>query len=65
MKTQTRMSYVRPVASAAVAATTLLIGYADLWRGGATVSVIFLTVGYLICVPIALMAVPHAQKIQK
>lgn len=62
MKLETRVSYVRPVVSALVAATVLLIGYADLWRGGASVSAIFLSVGYLIFVPIAVMAVPVNKK---
>lgn len=62
MKSETRVSYVRPMVAALVAATMLLVGYVDLWRGGATVSATFLTLGYLICVPIAVMAVPVNKK---
>ncbi|MEP6779367.1 MAG: hypothetical protein ABJC26_05710 [Gemmatimonadaceae bacterium] len=64
MQSETRVSYVRPVVSALVAATMLLVGYVDLWRGGASLSAIFLAVGYLIFVPIAVMAVPHAKKVR-
>lgn len=43
-----------------IAAATLLVGYADLVRGGLTLSAGLLTIGYLILVPVAIMAVPAA-----
>ncbi|MDQ6611536.1 MAG: hypothetical protein M3Y64_03810 [Gemmatimonadota bacterium] len=46
-----------------IAGTTLAIGYIDLWRGGQTVSAFTLTIGYLILVPIALMAVPTVNQL--
>jgi hypothetical protein len=38
-----------------VAALVLLAGYADLWRGGATLAPILLVVGYCVLVPIAIL----------
>ncbi len=38
-----------------LAAGTLLLGYADLWRGGETIAPQLLVVGYCILVPIAIM----------
>jgi hypothetical protein len=38
-----------------LAAVTLLLGYADLWRGGMNVAPMLLVVGYCILVPIAIM----------
>ena len=40
---------------ALVAAGTLALGYADLARGGATVSALLLIVGYVVAVPWAIM----------
>ncbi len=37
------------------AAATLLLGYADLWRGGETVAPLLLVIGYCILVPIAIL----------
>lgn len=37
------------------AAVVLLAGYADLWRGGATLAPILLVVGYCILVPLAIL----------
>ena len=34
---------------------TLLVGYADLWRGGETLAPLLLVVGYLILVPVAIL----------
>lgn len=36
-------------------AATLLVGYADLWRGGETVAPFLLVIGYCILVPIAIL----------
>lgn len=38
-----------------LAAAAILLGFADLWRGGETVAPILLVVGYLILVPIAIL----------
>lgn len=38
-----------------LAAATILIGFADLWRGGETIAPILLVIGYLILVPIAIL----------
>ena len=38
-----------------LAAATILLGFADLWRGGETIAPILLVVGYLILVPIAIL----------
>ena len=38
-----------------LAAATLLLGYADLWRGGETLAPILLVIGYCVLVPIAIM----------
>ena len=37
------------------AVLVLLAGYADLWRGGATIAPILLVVGYCVLVPIAIL----------
>jgi len=39
----------------ALAAAALVVGYADLWRGGVTVAPILLVVGYCILIPIAIL----------
>jgi len=38
-----------------LSAATLLLGYADLWRGGDTIAPILLVIGYCVLVPIAIM----------
>jgi hypothetical protein len=40
-----------------IALGALLVGYADLWRGGVTVAPLFLTLGYVVFVPMAILAV--------
>lgn len=47
-----------------VAAASLILGYADLWRGGTTIAPLLLTVGYIIFVPIAIMAMPRTAKVK-
>lgn len=37
------------------AAVALIVGYADLWRGGETLAPILLVVGYCVLVPIAIL----------
>lgn len=34
---------------------TLVIGYADLWRGGITLGPVCLVVGYCVLVPVAIL----------
>ena len=53
--------WIRPTVAIGVAATALLLGYGDLWRGGSSVSAILLTVGYMILVPIAIMTGPRTK----
>ena len=53
--------WIRPAIAIGVAATALLLGYGDLWRGGSSVSAILLTVGYMILVPIAIMTGPRTK----
>lgn len=48
----------RPKSAIGVAAATLIVGYADLWRGGESLAPLLLTIGYVIFVPIAIMAQP-------
>ncbi|MEO7361453.1 MAG: hypothetical protein ABI120_14060 [Gemmatimonadaceae bacterium] len=55
---------ITPNVAIAVAIATLLVGYADLWRGGATMSALLLTVAYLILVPIAIVTVPKREAFQ-
>lgn len=38
-----------------LAAATLVLGYADLWRGGITVAPILLVIGYCVLIPVAIM----------
>jgi len=40
----------------ALAAVTLIVGYADLVRGGVTVAPLLLVAGYVVLVPLALLA---------
>lgn len=37
------------------AALLLLVGYAELWRGGETIAPILLVVGYCVLIPVAIM----------
>jgi hypothetical protein len=45
----------RPALWWGLAAASLVLGYADLWRGGETVAPILLVVGYCIFIPIAIL----------
>ncbi len=38
-----------------LAAAAILLGFADLWRGGETIAPILLVFGYLVLVPIAIL----------
>lgn len=59
------MKRINPAVAIGGAAATLLLGYGDLWRGGETLSALLLTVGYMILVPIAIMAVPRRKRSQE
>ena len=45
----------RPALWWGLSVATLLLGYADLWRGGVTLAPILLVVGYCILIPIAIV----------
>ncbi|MEK0430264.1 MAG: hypothetical protein RL139_68, partial [Gemmatimonadota bacterium] len=45
----------RPGLGWGLAAAALLVGYADLWRGGVTVAPILLVLGYCVLIPIAIL----------
>lgn len=45
----------RPALWWGLSAAALVIGYADLWRGGMTVAPILLVLGYCVLIPIAIM----------
>ncbi len=38
-----------------LAAASLVVGYADLWRGGITVAPILLVLGYCVLIPVAIL----------
>jgi hypothetical protein len=38
-----------------LAAITLVVGYADLWRGGETLAPVLLVIGYCVLVPVAIL----------
>lgn len=45
----------RPALWWGLSAASLVVGYADLWRGGETVAPILLVIGYCILIPIAIL----------
>ncbi len=45
----------RPALWWGLATVTLLLGYADLWRGGVTFAPILLVAGYCVFVPLAIV----------
>ena len=45
----------RPALWWGLAAATLVLGYADLWRGGETIAPILLVIGYCVLVPVAIL----------
>jgi hypothetical protein len=55
MSTTETTSSSRPWLWWAIAAITILLGYADLARGGTTIAPILLVVGYCVLVPIAIL----------
>ena len=46
-----------PAGCALVALLTLVAGYADLWRGGVDLAAALLTLGYVVFIPLAILAV--------
>lgn len=55
----------RPKLAIGLAAAALIVGYADLWRGGESLAPLLLTIGYVILVPIAIMAMPKREAVPK
>ena len=45
----------KPVVWWGLSAASLVVGYADLWRGGETVAPILLVLGYCVLIPIAIL----------
>ncbi|MHB1298944.1 MAG: hypothetical protein ACYC0B_10495 [Gemmatimonadaceae bacterium] len=45
----------RPALWWGLSAAALVLGYADLWRGGITVAPILLVLGYCVLIPIAIL----------
>lgn len=45
----------RPAIWWGLSAASLVVGYADLWRGGETVAPLLLVLGYCILIPIAIL----------
>lgn len=45
----------RPALWWGLATVTLLLGYADLWRGGVTIAPILLVIAYCVLIPIAIV----------
>lgn len=45
----------RPALWWGLAAAALVVGYADLWRGGVTVAPILLVLGYCVLIPVAIL----------
>jgi len=45
----------KPVVWWGLSAAALVVGYADLWRGGETVAPILLVLGYCVFIPIAIL----------
>lgn len=56
MTRSTRVAGPRAIAVRIAAATLIVIGYADLARGGSVVAPVALVIGYLVLVPLALLA---------
>lgn len=48
-------TWSKPVVWWGLSAASLVVGYADLWRGGDTVAPILLVLGYCVLIPIAIL----------
>ncbi len=53
--TETRNARTRAMMFWGAALLSLLLGYADLWRGGETIAPILLVLGYVVLVPLAIL----------
>ncbi len=53
--TETQKTRSRALLFWGAALCTLLLGYADLWRGGETIAPILLVLGYVVLVPLAIL----------
>jgi hypothetical protein len=47
--------FSRPLMWWGMSAGTLVVGYADLWRGGETLAPILLVIAYCVLIPIAIL----------
>lgn len=54
-KTSASALWSRPAVWWGLSAATLILGYADLWRGGITMSAILLVIGYCVLIPVAIL----------
>lgn len=45
----------RPLLFWGLAALAIVLGFADLWRGGETIAPILLVIGYCVLVPLAIL----------
>ena len=52
---QSETPRTRPLLFWGIAVVTILVGFADLWRGGETIAPILLVVGYCVLVPVAIL----------
>jgi hypothetical protein len=50
-----RRAFDRPLVWWSLAAASLLLGYADLARGGETIAPVLLVLGYCVLVPVAIL----------
>jgi hypothetical protein len=55
MPDQTSSSRLRPFMWWGIAIAVLLLGYADLARGGMTIAPILLVIGYCVLIPVAIL----------
>jgi hypothetical protein len=45
----------RPLLFWGLAAASIILGFADLWRGGETIAPILLVIGYCVLIPLAIL----------
>jgi hypothetical protein len=53
--TETAKNRTRSMVFWGAALLSLLLGYADLWRGGETMAPVLLVLGYVVLVPLAIL----------
>lgn len=56
MQTLSRFARGTPAGWALAAALVILLGYADLWRGGTEFASVLLVIGYVILIPVAILS---------